>query len=396
MNSGPETKPQRSIREDSAARQRDRAALHSFCRAADGAAAAKHAGVVVLMLDRDYRICAVNAAYSKLFRSRPRTVIGKDFFTIDGGRWDVPEVRRSCARAFAARGMFHDCLVEPEIRPAGPKSFVVSGVAVPKENDSEPRLLLIIAEPGRDRVAVGSDARPAGTAWGFARLSGHPERDLRALNARLIAGQEELCKDVARELHDEFSQQLAAIALDLRAVVARAAPTLGDTRESLEAIAERVRFAADALHLTSRRLHPGILDDLGLVVALKAECHAVATALGIPVRFSCNEMAERLDANVALCLYRVAQEALKNVQRHARARTVRVVLEQRADQLELSIDDDGSGFDLDLLRDQPCVGQTGMAERVGLLGGKFEIRSAPGAGTTVRVWVSLVRRRTDG
>lgn len=347
-------------------------------------------GGALVVLDRDYRVLAVNAAFTRCLRTRVRTVVGKSLFELARGQLNDARLKQLCARAFVEGATFRGCRIEVVFPKVGRKSLVLSGGALPQDAGNAPAMVLLVEDRSSDVPGVNPlDAALLDKLCNACDSAAQAERDLRALNARLTAVHEDQCKDIAHELHDEICQPLAAIALELRTLVDRDATIAVETRRGIESIAERVRVAADALHLASRRLHPGILDDLGLVAALKAESHAIGAALHIPVRFEYGEIPERLDPTVALCLYRVAQEGLRNVQRHARASEVRVSLERLRDQLLLRVCDRGAGFDRERIRNKPCVGLTGMAERVGLLGGELDIQSSPGTGTTILAKVPL-------
>jgi signal transduction histidine kinase len=149
-----------------------------------------------------------------------------------------------------------------------------------------------------------------------------------------------------------------------------------------------VRLSED-VHALSYQLHPSVLEDLGLVAALKAEGEHFTRRESIPVEVKVREIPEPVPRSAALCLFRVAQEALRNVARHARARTVEVSLHGLEGGLQLAVRDDGCGFDPAAQRDRPSLGLASMRERVHLLDGELDIDSAPGHGTTILAWVPL-------
>jgi len=162
---------------------------------------------------------------------------------------------------------------------------------------------------------------------------------------------------------------------------ARAAPAgARPLREGL------VRLSED-VHALSYRLHPSVLDDLGLVEALKAECDRVARQGELRVDVEASGVPEALPAEASLCLFRVAQEALSNAARHAHASAVTVLLSPRRRGLRLAVTDNGRGFDPARSRDHASLGLASMRERVRLLRGQLDIESAPGQGTTVIAWV---------
>jgi signal transduction histidine kinase len=212
----------------------------------------------------------------------------------------------------------------------------------------------------------------------------------------LISAREEESKRLARELHDAFSQRLAVLGMEASAL--EQDPALPDSlRQSLRAMGEKIGRLAKDVHQLSRELHPSILDDLGLTAALRAECGAFSRQYGIPVRFEPSAIPDGLSPAVSLGLYRIAQESLRNVGKHARATAVRVTLaategaEKPEDLIRLVIEDNGSGFDLERIKGRRGLGLVSMEERVRLAEGHLAIRSQPGSGTTVEVSIPVRR-----
>lgn len=203
------------------------------------------------------------------------------------------------------------------------------------------------------------------------------------LSQRLIRAHEEERSRLARELHDDLTQRVARMAIDVGRVERGgdqppSAAALRPVREGLVTLSEDI-------HALSYRLHPSILEDLGLTEALKAECERFSRQETIPVNVSVREL-PGLPPDTALCVFRVVQESLRNVARHARARTVSVATRTRDGRLELAVSDDGVGMNR-IKGDHPSLGLASMRERVRLVGGEFEIDSTPGRGTTILAWV---------
>jgi PAS domain S-box-containing protein len=215
------------------------------------------------------------------------------------------------------------------------------------------------------------------------------QQDLQALTASLIATQEEEHKHVARELHDVFSHKLAVLGLDVSRL-SRQKPGAAIEREELQKLSETIQSLTHDIHRMSRQLHPSILDDLGLAAALKQECAIFSELHNIPVSFTAGRVPASLPANVSLCLYRVAQEALRNVGQHAAARQVHVALKAMPDDIALRVRDNGNGFG----PGKPAkkgLGLVSMEERVRLVNGTFRIESLVDRGTEVEVHVPLKR-----
>ncbi|MBI4463965.1 MAG: sensor histidine kinase [Acidobacteria bacterium] len=213
-------------------------------------------------------------------------------------------------------------------------------------------------------------------------------QELQALTGRLIAAKEEESKRLARELHDVFSQRLAVLGMEVSSLqqqqLASLSLPLGDR---IQWMGEEIGKLAKDVHELSRQLHPSILDDLGLTTALRAECANFSRQQGIPAKFLPDQVPESLPSAIALSLYRIAQESLWNVGKHAEARAVLVTLTGAGEEIVLAIHDDGNGFDRQQIKGKGGLGLVSMEERVRLVNGSFSVTSEPGKGTSVEVRV---------
>ena len=207
---------------------------------------------------------------------------------------------------------------------------------------------------------------------------------MRALNRRLITAQEDERKSIARELHDDLSQRLARLSIDA-AQLERHSRSREEAGGAAEMRGELTKISED-VHRLAYQLHPSTLDDLGLTEALRIECDRLASLESLPVRLRAPESVPELSRDAALGLFRIAQEALRNAARHARASAVDLALEVESGGVRLSIRDDGEGFDPLAERARPGLGLASMRERVELIGGRLDIRSVPGRGTTIDAW----------
>lgn len=211
------------------------------------------------------------------------------------------------------------------------------------------------------------------------------EREARSLGGRLITAYEDEGRRLARELHDDITQRLAGVAIEA-ATLGR----IGDAaaREAAEqSIGSELADLSRDVHALSYRLHPSVVDDLGLGEALRTVCERAARRAAVEVGFQGDEAGAALRGDRALGLFRVAQEALRNALRHAQPKHVRVELRAEDGGTRVSVVDDGTGFDPDAPRDHASLGLASMRERVALLGGRLEVRSRRGQGTTVSAWV---------
>ncbi|WP_279231325.1 sensor histidine kinase [Thermus altitudinis] len=194
----------------------------------------------------------------------------------------------------------------------------------------------------------------------------------------LIQAQEAERARIARDLHDQIGQILTGIDLGLKAVKE-------GRLEAVPALQELVRTAIQDVRHLSRSLRPSALDTLGLEAALKRMAEEFQERTGIRTNLLCR-LRGRLPETHETALYRVVQEALTNVARHAQARQVSVVLQQEGDEISLVVEDDGQGFPPQA---QPGLGILGMRERIELLGGRFQMESLPGLGTTLYARIPL-------
>jgi signal transduction histidine kinase len=211
------------------------------------------------------------------------------------------------------------------------------------------------------------------------------ERRLQRLSRRLLEVQEAERRHLARELHDDIGQGLTALKLNLESLARARDPAALPARvaESLET----VRHTIERVRQLSLNLRPLQLDDLGLAAALRSHLDQQAKLGQLVPHFEIQEVPARLPAEVATACFRVAQEAINNIVRHARAGNVWLRLFVAGERLALSVRDDGSGFDVAVAQKRAAAGASlgvvSMEERVALAGGSFQIHSAPGQGTVV-------------
>jgi signal transduction histidine kinase len=217
------------------------------------------------------------------------------------------------------------------------------------------------------------------------------EEQNKALLKQIVSAQESERQRISRELHDQMGQQLTALRLGLESLRAQFAhqPELIAPVEQLQRLGQRLETDVDFL---AWELRPSALDDLGLPQALAGFAQDWSAHFGVPTEFHTAGLEPgQLSSEAEAALYRIAQEALNNVAKHAQARRADVLLERREDYAMLIIEDDGVGFDQQELEKQSraSLGLLGMRERAALIGGTLEIESAPGSGTTIFVKVPL-------
>jgi PAS domain S-box-containing protein len=213
------------------------------------------------------------------------------------------------------------------------------------------------------------------------------EEALHDFSRRLIQAQEDERALLSRELHDDLTQRLAVLAIEVgRAELA--APD-GAQAEAMRNVREGLVRLSEDVHSLAYQLHPSVLEELGLAEALRTECERLSRGSGLDVSVRLGPFSEGVGKDAALCLFRVAQEALNNVVRHAGARSATVDLRAMDGGFLLAVRDDGVGFDPANPRTGRSLGLASMSERVHLVNGTLDVESAPGHGTAVVAWVPV-------
>jgi two-component system, chemotaxis family, CheB/CheR fusion protein len=212
--------------------------------------------------------------------------------------------------------------------------------------------------------------------------------EIRALAAQLITAQEEERRRVSRELHDSLCQKLASLALDVENL-AVALPSPAGTRARLQELGARAIQVSEEARNIAYELHPSVLEDLGLVVSLRALCDEFAKTEKIRVNFKAGKLPDQISQNIASGLYRIAQESLQNVAKHAKAKHLSVTLAFRDHKLVLSLEDNGIGFAPEAVKGKGGLGLVSIGERARIMGGTLSIESKPGDGSRISVSVAF-------
>jgi signal transduction histidine kinase len=217
----------------------------------------------------------------------------------------------------------------------------------------------------------------------------HEERMaiLRQQLAQVTAAQEEERQRIAQELHDGVGPALASLNIRLRTVRKLLGRDRHPAAEEIEELAELVQASIQDIRRLIHDLRPAVLDELGLVPALREYVARYQEEQGLEVALVLPEGDERIPASLETTLFRIVQEALANVAKHAQARRVEISLTRDREGVTLRIADDGQGFDPEAPRPGTHLGLWSMRERVEQLGGRFEVESAPGRGTKLTIIV---------
>lgn len=329
----------------------------------------EHSPAAIVMMDRDMRYLVASQRWFSDYRLDAQSHIGRshyDIFPEISEAWK--EIHRRCLA-----GAIERCDEDPFPRADGTIDWVRWEIRPWHTTQGDVGGLIIFSEVINERKRANAE------------LTASRER-LEMLSRQLIATQESERRHLARELHDEIGQSLTGIKLNLKALqhpaqVPKSSSLVQDTIDVVDQTLLQVRSLA-------LDLRPSMLDDIGLVAALRWCLNRQSQRAGFAPHFVAESAVSGASPEINTACFRIAQESLTNVSRHAQARNVRVEIRQLDRELELLVSDDGIGFDVPAARDRAShgasLGLLGMQERVQLVGGQFEIESNPSGGTTVR------------
>lgn len=215
------------------------------------------------------------------------------------------------------------------------------------------------------------------------------EEKLDVLRSRLARAQEEERARIARDLHDDAGQRLALLSIGLEQLKQTSMKLRSSLTQQLESLVKAASEITSDVHNVSRRLHPSQVELLGLTAALANFCKDFAARNSMEIEFVHAPLSDKPSQNVALCLFRVAQEAVRNVQKHSGIRKALVQLDEDSGSLRLRISDEGVGFDPDSPDFSQGLGLLSMEERLHSLGGELFVHSRPGGGTCIEACIPL-------
>jgi PAS domain S-box-containing protein len=313
---------------------------------------------------KDGRYIDVNEAFEQQTGWRRDEVIGRTALDID--HWVNRTQRDAFLKELLAMGNVRD--LEVTLQRKDGEIRETRGSAELIEVHGEPCILSVFADITERKQA---------------------EQVLTSLSGRLIEAQEAERKRIARELHDDISQKLALLSMEVAKTNHGVNGSDRTTKERLEEIREHCSAIAHDVQSLSHELHYSKLEYLGLVAALRSFCKEFAKQSGVEIEFTDENVPRQLPNNIALSLFRVAQEALHNAVKYSGVRRFIVRLTALPNEIELVVKDSGAGFDVEEAKQNQGLGLLSMQERVHLVHGRFQIESRPGEGAAIIASVPL-------
>jgi two-component system CheB/CheR fusion protein len=338
------------------------------------------------VLSPELRVKTANRAFFALCNLPIEEVDKRLFPELAARLWNLGSIRAPLEALMQRSGPSE---FELEHETGGPHPQVIQINARWILADSEGAMLVavydITARKQAERLLRREKERLEGRVKVTERALGRSQEDLRALAASLFTAHEEERRRVSRELHDDLAQKVALLEMNTERLLQQTgAPEL---RSAITQLRTQIAELSDDLRRIAYQLHPAMLDDLGLSFALKSLVEEFGRREGVPVTFTCRDQPKTLPPLIAGSLYRIAQEALRNISKHAGKAPVRVQLLGSQRELRLQIQDQGRGFEPGEDRGRGGMGILNMEERARLCGGTFRLKARPGEGVTITVRV---------
>jgi PAS domain S-box-containing protein len=336
----------------------------------------------ILMVGRDGKIVLVNSQAERLFGYEKEELLGQPVELL------VPERARSGHATDRAR-----YFTAPEVRPVGAGRDLFGRRQDGSEFPVEIGLSPVQTSEGMLVLASIIDLSERKRAEEALRVS---YRRQQTLARQLLTAQEGERRRIARELHDDLNQQLALLAVELDVLGEKPPGTPAQVAERVRELSALVKELSSTVHDLSHQLHPSKLEQLGLVAAVRGLCRELTESHGLEARFTHDLMPDVIPNDIALCLYRIVQEALHNIIKHSGTRHATVELSGTADAVCLRIVDNGVGFDPDAEDGNGGLGLVSMRERLHLVRGEIAIDSRPSGGTRIDIRVPVSEASLEG
>ena len=338
----------------------------------------------LLVVDKDYRIVQANDVVLRKHDKRRQEVVGSYCYEVSHG------LARHCSRPL------HECPIRT-VWETGKSAQATHVHIFHTEGKRQERYVEIIASPVTDSrgniIAVTELMRDITDRKEAEEQLEVSREQLRSLSAHLESVREEERKKIAHDLHDETSQVIASLTALLEAAVSKLPTSANQSRVLLNKAQELSIQILDQIHKLIYQLRPTIIDDLGLAAAIRWLAESNLEVAGIKANLKVIGREIRLTSELEITLFRVIQEAVNNIARHAHAKSVNMSLHFKKRAVRLRVSDNGCGFDVNeaiTSKDRPRgLGLLGMKERIGLVNGIMNIRSRPGDGTEIDIEIPL-------
>jgi two-component system CheB/CheR fusion protein len=325
----------------------------------------------MVLLDRDLRVKMANPSFYETFHVSPQETEGRFFYELGNRQWDIPELREILGQVVSQGNSFQNYLVEHEFPGIGLRTMLLN--CSPARGSGADELILLT-------IADFSDLKKAEESY-----KESAER-LKHLTVQLITAQEQERQHIGKELHDDLGQLLAVLKMRLRSVHQRMAAEPSETRDDLESALNFVKEIIAGVRYLSRNMRPPVLD-LGLPKALKILFEEFSKYHGLELTMDLDDIKDLFSWETQILIYRIFQESLTNVAKHARATELAVSIKRRDGTVFFQLEDNGSGFDLQQVLERNDssrgIGLAAMDERVRMLGGTLNISSEKGKGTKI-------------
>lgn len=353
------------------------------------------AQVPLAALSRELLIKLANRAFFELCGLSAEEVAGRPFRELAVRQWNLQQARSLLESLYSAQASGRDDFeLEHELEGPSPQVIRVNVRAL--LSASEPIILIalqdITAHRQAERVLQQEKERLEGRVLLTERALDRTQEELRSLAVSLFTAQEEERRRVSRELHEDLAQKLALIDVNTIRLQQGLTELSPGVRGQMDELRRQISNLSNDLRRIAYQLHPTILDDLGVGFALKELCAEFSQREGFPVQFS-GDTTISVAPIIGGSLYRITQEALRNIAKHAGKTAVRVQLRAVRDELSLKIRDQGSGFEPGEARGRGGMGILNMEERTRLINGSFSLKAQPGKGVAVLVRVPLSQGR---
>jgi two-component system CheB/CheR fusion protein len=344
----------------------------------------------LVVVDADFRIRATNEAFCILAGLSNQSLENRSLPDLTAVLWGMEQELGSRLESMRADGGVGRSF-EFEHRTTGesPKTFLIRGRVLQPDGKQFMLITLedITAHKEVERLLKAEGARLASEVESTTKELDRSRQELRALTGNLLTSQEEERRRLARELHDDIGQRMAAIGMSGAEILRTMNNDPARVKKKLERTLAAMRELSDDVRNLSHRLHPSIIEDLGLAVALQGVTEEFGQREGMIADFFSRDIPDSIPLDIATGLYRIAQEALRNIGKHAGKTHVKVNLLGMPEGIELQVMDSGAGFDI--TQNHRGLGLISMKERARLIGATVNIESTPRHGTKVTVSAPL-------